>query len=210
MNAQAPIFLLGTGVLAEECFAFASDVGIEVAGFVENMDPDKAGGHLCGRKILWVDELPTNAPCICALSTTQRRSYIEQVRPRARFVNLVHPSSVILPGTTLGEGTVVSSGVLLASNTTIGDHVFINRGARVGHHTAIGDFVTLQPGANIAGLVEIGASTYVGMGAIVIDRRKIGTAATIAAGAVVIDDVPDHVMVAGNPAVIKKESVPAR
>lgn len=210
MNAQTPIFFLGTGVLAEELFALARDAGIEVGGFVENMDTNKVGGRLCDRPILWFEELPTNAACVCAFSTTLRQHYVEQVAQRVRFANLVHPSSVILPGTTLGEGTVVSAGVLVASNTTIGDHVFINRGARIGHHTTIGNYVTLQPGANIAGLVEIGSSTYIGMGAIVIERRKIGTEVTIAAGAVVIDDVPDHVMVAGNPAVIKKESVHAR
>ncbi len=46
---------------------------------------------------------------------------------RAQFVNLVHPSSTILPRTTLGAGTVFSTGVLVASHTTVGNHVFLNR-----------------------------------------------------------------------------------
>ena len=80
----------------------------------------------------------------------------------------------------------------------------------MGHHTRIADFVTIQPGANIAGLVEIGEASYVGMGAIVIERRKIGKGVTIAAGSVVTRDVPDHALVAGNPAVIKKEGIEAK
>ena len=204
------LHVLGTGVLAEEIFAIAGDMDIEIEAFVENMQREKGGSTLCGRPVVWVDDLPRGARCVCALSTTQRRRYIEQVSDRAEFVKLVHPSSTILPGTTLGEGTIVSTGVLIASNTTIGQHVFLNRGARVGHHTRIGDFVTIQPGANVAGLIEIGEQTYVGMSAVVTERRKIGRAVTIAAGAVVIDDVPDRVLVAGVPATIKRQDIDAR
>lgn len=204
------LFILGTGVLAEEFFALATDAGIPVAGFVENLDQRKEGTSLCSRPVLWVDRLPRGARCICAIATTKRFLFIKQVEGRAKFVTLMHPSSIVLPKSTLGEGTAVSTGVLIASNTIIGRHVFLNRGVRVGHHTRIGDYVTIQPGANIAGLVEIGDSTYIGMGSIVIDRLKIGQGVTIAAGAVVIQDVPNHVLVAGNPAVIKKEGIDAR
>ena len=204
------LFILGTGLLAEELSALAEDMGVHVEAFVENLDRQKDGAALRGRPIIWVDRLPKNAPCVCALSTTKRKTYIEQVQDRAQFVNLVHPSSTILPRTTLGAGTVVSTGVLVASHTTIGSHVFLNRGVRVGHHTRVGDFVTIQPGANVAGAIEIGDQTYIGMGALVLERIKIGRGATIAAGALVRDDVPDHAMVAGVPAVIKKRGQDVR
>jgi len=204
------LYILGTGVLAEEVFALATDSGLKVEAFVENLEPTKDGGTLCDRPILWVDRLPSGARCLCALSTTKRRRYVEQVADRAVFPTLVHPSSVILPGTDLGEGTVVSAGVIIASNTTVGRHVFLNRGARVGHHTTVADFVTIQPGANIAGLIEVGPAAYIGMGAIITERLRIGEGSTVAAGAVVTRDVPPHSLVAGVPAVIKKENIDAR
>jgi sugar O-acyltransferase (sialic acid O-acetyltransferase NeuD family) len=204
------LFILGTKVLAEEFFALAEHAGIPVAGFVENEDRNKAGTSLCDRPILWVDDVPRGARCVCALSTMSRRFFISQLEGRVEYVNLVHPSSIILPRTTLGVGTIVSCGVLVASNATIGKHVFLNRGARVGHHTRIGDFVAIQPGANIAGMIEIGDATYIGMGAVIIERLKIGRESIIAAGSVVTKDVPDHVLVAGNPAVIKKENINPR
>jgi sugar O-acyltransferase (sialic acid O-acetyltransferase NeuD family) len=204
------LLILGTGVLAEEFFALASHAGIHVAVFVENLDKKKVGTSLCERPVIWYEDVPNGAPCICALSTTKRKRYINQMENIATFVNLVHPSSIILPNTTIGEGTAISTGVLIASNTVIGRHVFINRGARVGHHTKVGNFVTIQPGANIAGLIEIGESTYIGMGAIIIERLKIGRGVTIAAGSVITKDIPDHVLVAGNPGVIKKKSIDAR
>lgn len=208
--SKGNLHILGTGVLAEEFSALAMDMGVEVTAFVENLDRSKAGQDLNGRPILWVEDFPAGAPCVCALSTTKRRGFIEQVKDRAEFVNLIHPSSVVLPRTTIGSGTVVGPGVIIASHVQIGNHVFINRGARIGHHTRIADFVTIQPGANIAGCIEVREDAYIGMGAIVIERRKIGRGSTIAAGAVVIRDVPDHVLVAGNPAVVKRERVDAR
>jgi acetyltransferase-like isoleucine patch superfamily enzyme len=48
------------------------------------------------------------------------------------------------------------------------------------------------------------------MGAIVIERLTIGAGVTIAAGSVVTKDVPDHALVAGAPAVIKKRGVQPR
>jgi acetyltransferase EpsM len=204
---MSPLFILGTGLLAEEFFALALASNRSVEAFVENLDSSKVGTSLCGRPIIGVDDLPRGAPCLCALSTTQRRHYIDQVAGRASFETLVHSTATILHGTTVGEGTVASTGVLIGSNTRIGRHVFLNRGAQVGHHARIGDFVTIQPGANIAGAGQIGDETYIGMGAIVIDRLTIGTGVTIAAGSLVTRDVPDHVLVAGAPAVIKKRGV---
>jgi sugar O-acyltransferase (sialic acid O-acetyltransferase NeuD family) len=204
------LFILGTGVLAEELCALAEDMDRPVEGFVENLDKEKDGGTLCGRPMIWVDRLPAGAECVCALSTTARRRFIEQVQDRATLGTLIHPSSVILPHSTLGPGAVVSTGVLVGAHTTIGRGVFLNRGVRIGHHNKIGDYVTVQPGANIAGALTIGDQTYVGMGAIVFERLSIGRGATIAGGALVIRDVPDHTLVAGSPAVIKKQGIEPR
>ncbi|MGE0450312.1 MAG: transferase [Vicinamibacterales bacterium] len=199
-----PLYILGTGLLAEEFHALAEGSGFFVEAFVENLDQAKVGGVLCDRPIIGVDELPLHAPCVCALSTTTRKRYVEQVADRASFVSLVHPTAAILAHTTLGVGTIASTGVLVGSHTTIGEHVFLNRGASVGHHARIGNFVTVQPGANIAGAGEIGDETYIGMGAIVIERLTIGRGVTIAAGAVVKHDVPDGALVAGPPAATTK------
>lgn len=207
---MSSLYILGTGLLGEEFFALAQSSGVAVDAFVENLDMEKVGRSLCGRPIVGVDQIPRAATCICALSTTKRRHYIEQVTGRVAFTTLVHPSSVVLPSTTLGEGTVLSTGVLVGSNTAIGRHVFLNRGSHVGHHARIGDYVTIQPGANIAGAGEIGDETYVGMGAIILERLTIGRGVTIAAGSVVKRNVPDHSLVAGDPAIVKKRSVAPR
>ena len=204
------LYILGTGILAEEFYALAEDMQEPVEAFVENMERDKDGSTLCGLPVVWVDDLPVGSRCVCALSTTTRRRFIEQVRDRAELATLVHPSSVILPHTTLGPGTVVSTGVLVGAYSTIGRGVFLNRGVRIGHHNRIGDYVTVQPGANIAGASTIGDQAYIGIGAIILERLTIGRGATVAGGALVVRDVPDHTLVVGSPAVIKQRGIDPR
>lgn len=204
------IYILGTGLLAEEFLALLQHAGIPVSAFVENLDRSKAGTALHGLSIVWVDDLPAGAHCLCALSTTRREEFIDQVKDRAHFPSFVHPSSVILPFGSIGAGTVISTGVLIGGHASLGSHVFVNRGVRIGHHTRIGDYTTLQPGANIAGAIQIGSHAYVGVGAVIRERLTIGDGAVIAAGAVVTHDVPDACMVAGNPARIKRRNVAAK
>ena len=181
-----------------------------MTALVENLDRAKAGTTLHGHSIIWVDDLPSGAECLCALSTTQRAAFIEQVADRAQFPGFVHPSSVVLPFGSMGPGCIVSTGALIAGHVVLDAHVFVNRGARIGHHTHVGDYTTIQPGANIAGLAEIGSRVYIGMGAIVRERLSIGAGSIIAAGALVTHDVPERCLVAGHPAVIKRRGVAPR
>jgi len=204
------MYILGTGPLAEEFLALLQHTGRSVTAFVENLDRSKTETRLHDVPIIWVDDLPSGAECLCALSTTQRSKYVEQVRDRACFPTFVHPSSVVLPFGSMGAGCVVSTGALIAGHATLGEHVFVNRGASIGHHSRIGDFATIQPGARIAGLTQIGSRVYVGMGAIVRERLTIGAGAIIAAGTVVTHDVPEGCLVAGHPASVKRRNVPPR
>ncbi len=55
------LYILGTGILAEELCALAEDINRSVEAFVENLDPEKDGGTLCGRPMMWVDRLPAGA-----------------------------------------------------------------------------------------------------------------------------------------------------
>lgn len=52
---------------------------------------------------------------------------------------------------------------------------------------------------------EIGDDVVIGTGAIILGNIHVGNHSTIAAGSVVISDVPENVVVAGNPAEIKKK-----
>lgn len=98
----------------------------------------------------------------------------------------------------------------------IGNGVFINAGVVVYSELAItlGDDVALAnevyvmdtPSHGVEGRnpqpapVVIGAGTWVGARAIILPGVTIGSRVVVAAGSVVTRDVPDEVLVAGNPA----------
>lgn len=61
-----------------------------------------------------------------------------------------------------------------------------------GHNTTIG--------ATSKGRPIIGNNVALGVGSIIIGKIKIGNNVVIGAGSVVVKDIPDNVVVAGNPA----------
>lgn len=121
-----------------------------------------------------------------------------------KYIKAIHPSAVISPHSTLGEGTVVMANAVLNPDVQIGKHCIINTGAIVEHDCKIEDFVHISPNAALAGNVQVGEGTHIGIGASVIQGVKIGKWVTIGAGAVVIRDVPDYATVVGNPAKVIK------
>jgi len=211
-DSARPLLILGTRTFAVEVADLACEIpGFSVAGFVENLDRQRCAQRLEGLPIYWVDELANLAQshsAVCGLATTFRSRFTEQVAGYGMgFATLVHPSARLSSRSSLGQGSILSVGVIVASHTHLGSHVIVNRGALIGHHTQIGDFVTIHPGANVAGACHIGDATYIGMGAIVIDHIIIGSHSVVGAGAVVTKDVPDNVLVVGVPAKIVKENI---
>ena len=207
-----PLLILGTRTLSVEVADLVSEIrDFRVDAFVENMERARCREKLEDLPIYWIDDVAKLAPshlAVCALATTHRKRFIEQASALGlRFATLVHPSAQISAQSTIGEGSIINRGVIIATNTRLGRHVQVNRGALIGHHTEIGDYVTIQPGANIAGCCVLGEGTYVGMGAIVLDHLRVGAHSVIGAGAVVTKDVPDRVQVVGVPARIVKENV---
>ena len=204
MTGERKLLICGTRSFAEEVADLAADAGWEVAAFVENLEPEKAGGTLLGRPVVWVDELPELAAthaAICALVTTKRHRFTGQVEAHGvPFATVVHPTARISTRSTLGEGTLASAGTIVAAHTAVGRHTILNRGVLVGHHTVVGDHVSLLPGANVAGNVRIGDAAFVGMGALVLDNVEVGARAVVAAGSVVTRDVPEGFKVMGIPA----------
>ncbi len=206
------LLILGTRTFAVEVADLIGDIeGVEVAGFVENMQRQRCKDTLEDLPIFWIDELNklvSGHSFVCGLSTTKRSLFTDQAASLgARFTTLVHPTSRISKSSSLEKGCIVSTGAIVGSHSHLGYHVILNRGCLIGHHTEIGNYVSIQPGANIAGACQINDAAYIGMGAVVIDHVTVGKNSVVAAGAVVTKDVPDNVLVAGIPAKVKKENI---
>jgi acetyltransferase EpsM len=210
-----PLLILGARRFAIEVADIVSAIPQwELRGFVENIDPGRCLAPLDGLPVHWVDDLKRLADshwAVCAFGSTTRRGFIEQARSEGiRFATLIHPLACLSPRSQAGPGSILWPGVVVGAESRIGEHVLVNRGALIGHHTELGDGITVGPGANIAGGCSVGPGCYIGMGALIVDSVQLGPGAVVAAGSVVSRDVPGHVMVAGNPAVIVRQGVDGR
>src|SRR5262249_39544264 len=157
--------ILGTSLFAPEVADLVDDTGqFDLDAFIENHDRDKAGRTLLDRPIVWIDDvgaMPATHCVVCALGTTHRSGFIAQAAAaRFSFATIVHPTARVSRRSSVGEGSIVSAGVLVGAQTTIGRHVIVNRGVLIGHDTVVHDYVTISPGANIAGAVTIGEAAY--------------------------------------------------
>lgn len=120
------------------------------------------------------------------------------------FFSAIHKTAVLSNNSLIGKGSVIMAGVIVNSSVEIGDHCIVNSGAIIEHDCVINNFCHISPNASLAGNVVIGEGTHVGIGAIIIQGIKIGKWVTIGAGAVIIKDIPDFVVVVGNPGKIIK------
>ncbi|WP_299996412.1 sugar O-acetyltransferase [uncultured Cedecea sp.] len=95
--------------------------------------------------------------------------------------------------------------ILDGAKVTIGDNVFIapNVGIYTAGHPL--DIERRNKGLEYAHPVKIGDNVWIGAGVNILPGVTIGSGAVIGAGAVVIRDVPEDVIVAGNPARIVRK-----
>jgi sugar O-acyltransferase (sialic acid O-acetyltransferase NeuD family) len=108
----------------------------------------------------------------------------------------------------IGDGCNILQKAILSNSCQIGIGCIVYYNAVITHDCQIGNFVEISPSANILGKVTIGDFSRVGANATILPKITIGKNVTIAAGAVVTTDVPDNTMVAGVPAIIKKQLDP--
>lgn len=126
---------------------------------------------------------------------------------REKFSNLpvkwytaIHPSAVVSPKATIGEGTVVMPNAVINSGAVIGKHTIINTNAVVEHDNVIGDYVHISVGAKLGGAVHVGKTTWIGIGATISNNIDICGGCVIGAGAVVVKDIEEVGIYIGVPA----------
>ena len=125
----------------------------------------------------------------------------------------VREDAVIGTNCTLGKGVYIDREVTIGNNCKIQNYACLYRGVRLGDDVFIGPHATftndLYPRSHLwnddrLGRTEVKKGASIGANATILCGITIGTYAMIGAGSVVIRDVPDHVLVTGNPAVFTK------
>jgi len=189
------MYLYGASGHAKVIVDIIQSQGKQLTGMI---DDNPAINELMGYPVY--HQLENPSPIIVSIGDNKIRRKVVGKLQKVEFETAVHPSAILSPQAVIGEGSVVMQGAIIQSNVVIGKHCIINTGASVDHDCKIEDFVHISPHATLCGNVTLGEGAWIGAGAVVIPGIKIGKWAIVGAGSVVTKDIPDNVVVVGNPA----------
>lgn len=113
---------------------------------------------------------------------------------------IIHPQSSVCLDVSFGVGFQVLAQAVVAADVRVGDGCIINHRASVDHECNLGNGVHLAPGATLCGCINVGDNVLIGANAVVLPRISIGNNVVVGAGSVVTRDIPDGLVVYGNPA----------
>jgi len=186
----------------------------EIAGFIDDLQPARAGETFEGAPLLGGRDALAAARengvthLIVAIGHCDARLEAARFAVANGFTlaTAIHPSAVIATSARVGIGTVVAAHAVVNPGTVIGENVIVNTSASIDHDCTIADGVHISPRACLAGSVRVGEASWIGAGATVIDGRTIGRRSIVGAGAVVVRDIPDDVLAYGVPARIVRRN----
>jgi sugar O-acyltransferase (sialic acid O-acetyltransferase NeuD family) len=182
--------------------------GYQVAAFIDDT-PDLIGGVVFGLPVWSGHELEklTSRGIGALASHIAVREFRLKMRDRAlaaglTMLNVIHPRAYVSPSVQMGVGNVIKAGAIIDTEVRLGDCCIIDNGAIVPHHNLIHDACHLAPGVVMGGGCSLGERTLVGVGSKISSRIKIGRNVIVRPGSVVVNDVPDDVLIGGDPAKI--------
>lgn len=111
---------------------------------------------------------------------------------------------VIAPSARIEAFVTIDAG--MNAGTYVGARSWLMKKVHIGHDAVVGEDCELAPGTVIGGHAELGDRVRCGVNATVLPYVWIGCDVRIGAGAVVTKDVPEGVVVVGNPARVLEKS----
>lgn len=207
-SAAAPhrLVIVGAGGHAKMVLeAIRAQGAFEPVGLV---DPHPPADSVLGARVIGGDEVLPRlraegvAFAFVALGGNAARERIGAALRGMGFglATIVHPSAVLLPSATVGQGIIVMPRAVIGAEARVEDLAIVNTAAVVEHDNLIGRAAHVAPGAALAGTVRVGARALVGVGSAVRPGVAIGEDAVIGAGSAVVADVPAGATVGGAPA----------
>jgi sugar O-acyltransferase (sialic acid O-acetyltransferase NeuD family) len=205
-----PIIIWGATGQARVLAEFLPKLGFELRAFFDNnpkvLSPIPAVPIHYGRDgfLHWREANPSPAAGLAAIGGEHGEDRLAMQdflsAHGIEIATAVHPRAFVAGDASIGAGSQVLAMAVVAAGCALGRGCIVNHHADVDHECILADGVHLGPGATLCGLVSVGAFTLVGAGATVLPRIRIGSRSVVGAGSVVTRDIPDNVIVLGNPA----------
>lgn len=210
IKSEKPCIVIGSSGHAGVVLDAMQAGGIQSVGII---DPSQVpGSTILGIQVIGGDNLLEDADFVRSHTfavgignqSVKRKIALSIFQRGGTLKTVIHPRAFLASNVFIGEGTFIAAGAIVATGARVGRFAILNTGCSVDHDGDLSDGVQICPGARLAGNVRCGENVFVGTNATVLPQISIGDYAVVGAGAVVLRDVPSNVMVAGNPAIVKR------
>ena len=199
-----PAIIIGAGGHCRTVVSTLKACGIKIFGILDKAIADNdsvLSVSIIAERHTYLRYLETHDFYLAIGDNEERKYYFNSIRIKGGVLpKLIHPQAKIDRSSSIGEGSLISSSVIVCPEVTIGENVIVNTRALVEHNCFVGDHVHLAPDSSLAGKVNIGEGAFIGLKSSVNDDLHIGKWSRIGAGGVVIDSIPEYSTAVGNPA----------
>ena len=203
------IVIFGSGGHAKVIVDIIEKQGkFNIAGFIDEycekdtsiMGYKVLGNESCLKDIFFSNEIYGGIIGIGDNSIREKvRDKVIKAIPNFKFVNCIHPKSIIGKDVNLGNGNVVMAGVIINSSSRVKNHCVLNTNSSLDHDCVMLDFSRIDPNATIGGNVKIGCYSAIGIGANVFYGVNIGSNCIIGGGSIVNKNTSDNSIYYGSP-----------
>jgi len=127
-----------------------------------------------------------------------RRRTVESLLSRgARFISLIHPTSIVAETAQVGTGTVIYPFTVISNGARLQEFVHLSLYASVGHDAHVGRYCLLAPYATVNGFSVLEDEVYMSTHSTVVPERRVGRNSTVSANSAVLQDVLPNSLVYG-------------
>lgn len=119
--------------------------------------------------------------------------------------NCIAQNTFIAHDAHIGNGVVICPGSVVGTKAIVGNNTIVNTISSVDHDCKVGDNTHIAGGVTLGGTTKIGKNCLLGVKSATAPNVSIGNDCLIMAGSIVYRDVPDKVLVGGNPAKVMRQ-----
>jgi sugar O-acyltransferase (sialic acid O-acetyltransferase NeuD family) len=205
--------IIGAGTYGEVYLTYLQEAGVDILGFLDD-DAKYVGTEVGGVPVLGdismmetIKQTHGVEAVYCPLGNNKLRvKFLSMAKEYGlQTPNYIHPSVIISPHVTIGEGVYILLRTSIMPHTIIKNYVMISMNVGLAHHTILEEGVFLSTGCNFGASIHAHKYAYCGIASTIMTGiHELGEDCLIGAGAVVIKDVPAKAVMAGVPAKILK------
>lgn len=130
----------------------------------------------------------------------RKKMYIKYKEKGYAFATYIHGSSILQSSVDIKEGSIIFPFCYIATGVTIGENTLLHTGVRIENDCKLGNHNFISSGVFVGAKTTIENEVFAGPNSAITDNLIIQDRAVIGIGSCVIKDVKKDYVVVGNPA----------